>query len=164
VRPSPIVDQLEAPRVRCRPRVQLLPHQDVGHRPVTCARREKVVRLAQKIPVGPCTPSLWEYSYKRLKLVQLLGQLGAFFLLWPAVPSQPAVREHSLSPSASAPPGPRASVPPCRVLSLSASVPPCRAVPCALSLPASVPPCRAVPCAACVCKLQRVRARAWWPP
>ena len=45
---------------------------------------EKGVRLAQKMHVG-CTLArafLWEYSYKMLKLAQLLGQLGVF-LTWP---------------------------------------------------------------------------------
>jgi hypothetical protein len=37
-------------------------------------RSEKGVRLAQKIQVGPCIPR--EYSDKRLKFAQLLGQLG----------------------------------------------------------------------------------------
>ena len=42
---------------------------------------EEGVRLAQTIQVGP---HLWEYSYKRLKLAQLLGQLCIFlFLTWP---------------------------------------------------------------------------------
>ena len=37
----------------------------------------KSVRLAQNMQVGPCIPG--EYSYKRLKLAQLLGKLGVFF-------------------------------------------------------------------------------------
>jgi hypothetical protein len=34
---------------------------------------------------------LWEYSYKRLKLVQLLGQLGVF-LTWRPGPRRPQMR------------------------------------------------------------------------
>jgi hypothetical protein len=40
---------------------------------------EKRVRLAQNMRVGHAF--LWEYSYKRLQLAQLLGQLGVF-LTW----------------------------------------------------------------------------------
>jgi hypothetical protein len=40
---------------------------------------EKAVRLAQKMHIDPCIPvGNWECSYKRLKLAQLLGQLGVF--------------------------------------------------------------------------------------
>ena len=41
----------------------------------------KGVRLAQKMQVGPCIPG--EYSYKRLKLAQLLGQLSIFLTVVP---------------------------------------------------------------------------------
>ena len=37
---------------------------------------EKVVRLAQNMELAHAF--LWEHSYKRLKLAQLLGQLGVF--------------------------------------------------------------------------------------
>ena len=40
---------------------------------------EKGVRLAQKMKIGPRIPV--EYSYKKVKLAQLLGQLG-IFLTW----------------------------------------------------------------------------------
>ena len=40
---------------------------------------EQGVRLAQKMQVGPRIPG--EYSYKGLKLAQLLGQLGVFLTL-----------------------------------------------------------------------------------
>ena len=49
-------------------------------RPQPCPRpSERGVRLARNMQVGPCIPvGNWEYSYKGLKLAQLLGQLGVF--------------------------------------------------------------------------------------
>ena len=42
---------------------------------------EKGVRLAQKMQAGPAAHAFsWEYSYKSLKLAQLLGQLGSWHL------------------------------------------------------------------------------------
>ena len=41
---------------------------------------EQGVRLVQNVQVGPYA-FLWEYRYRRLKLAQLLGQLG-IFLTW----------------------------------------------------------------------------------
>jgi hypothetical protein len=38
---------------------------------------KKGVRLAQKMQVDP-DGFLWEYSYNRLQLARLLGQLGVF--------------------------------------------------------------------------------------
>jgi hypothetical protein len=43
------------------------------------SQSEKCVTLPQKMQVGPCIHmGVGEYSYKRLKLAQLLGQLGVF--------------------------------------------------------------------------------------
>ena len=46
---------------------------------MTLAWSEKGVRLAQNMQVGHAF--LWECSYKRLRLAQLLGQLGVFLTL-----------------------------------------------------------------------------------
>ena len=52
-------------------------HADPAGARHALAPSENDVRLAQQMQVGPCVPE-WGYSYNRLKLAQLLGQLGVF--------------------------------------------------------------------------------------
>ena len=52
------------------------PRSVISRRSAGSSFSEKGVRSAQTMRVGHAF--LWEYSYKRLQLAQLLGQLGVF--------------------------------------------------------------------------------------